>query len=269
MNTLELSLFLPKLETRLNELLSLAICQNTTLVEAASYTVFSSAKRLRPKMLLAISGEAGLDIACALEFIHTYSLIHDDLPSMDNDDFRRGKLSLHKAFSEDVAILTGDFLLTYAFEIIANSPLLAPMKISLIQSMAKRGGSVGMVGGQILDMKAKTGSIDWEMYKTLVSKKTGSLFSTALECGAIIKNASELEKQTLIQFGEIFGLIYQIADDLEDLNPPSAGAILGINKIAEVHNNLIMDARKLLTLLPVSYPFLEEMLESFAYACTS
>lgn len=260
MQTLHQWPHLEQIETRLSELLQTQACENETLIKAARYTLFASAKRLRPQMLLAIAGISGLDIACALEFIHTYSLIHDDLPCMDNDDYRRGQPSLHKAFSEDIAVLTGDFLLTYAFEVIANSAFSAPSKVSLIQTFAKGIGSIGLVGGQVLDMAAKEADIDWEMYQILANKKTSSLFTVALTCGAIIAGLSVEEKKILASFGDLFGLIYQIADDLEDLNPPSAVAILGKEKVIEVQENLVSQALELLSLLPNQYPLLEEIL---------
>lgn len=255
--------YLPLIESRLRDLVSLQAIENETLYKAASYTLFASGKRLRPQMLLAISGEIGLDVACAIELIHTYSLIHDDLPCMDDDDFRRGKPSLHRAFSEDVAVLTGDFLLTYAFEVIANTSLPAPTKVNLVQSLARRIGSKGLVGGQILDMAAKSIDINWQMYQTLADKKTSSMFTVALECGAILRNLPPSEKEILIAFGDLFGLVYQIADDLEDLNPPSAVAILGKEETFRVQSQLLTKLESLLSLLPTSYPFLEEILSRF------
>jgi len=251
------------INARLEELVSKKAIKNETLFQAANYALFTGGKRLRPQMLLAITEKNGLDVACAIELIHTYSLIHDDLPSMDDDDYRRGKPSLHKAFSESIAILTGDFFLTYAFEVIANANLPPNIKVTLIQTLSKHIGSSGMVGGQVLDMAAKSKSINWETYQELANKKTGALFITPFECGAIIENLPPSEQTTLISFGKLYGLIYQISDDLEDLDSPSAVSILGEAKAIEMKNLLISNAQHLLTLLSKPYPFLEKSLSRF------
>lgn len=207
-------------------------------------------------MLLAVSGERGLDAACALELVHTYSLIHDDLPCMDDDDVRRGKPSLHVVFGEANAILTGDFLLTLAFEVLAT----ASYSSELVTTFARGIGSKGMVGGQVLDIAAKNVDIDFNSYQKLTLLKTSALYALALECGALISGLSEEEKELLIQFGRTYGLIFQIVDDLQDDDSPSAKFILGSEKAKEVARTLIAHAKHLLNQLREPYPFLYESL---------
>ena len=167
------------------------------LFDSARYSLFSGGKRLRPLLALASahtfdsSLEKALDPACALECIHTYSLIHDDLPCMDNDDMRRGKPTLHRAFPEWHALLTGDYLATFAFEIIAKSPALSDAeKIDLISVLANRAGAHGMIGGQMIDLLSQGVQVDKEMLHQMHAHKTACLISASLEFGAIVANAS-------------------------------------------------------------------------------
>ena len=178
-----------------------------TLFQAARYALFSGGKRLRPRIVLAVCDaydvprSAGLDVACAIEMIHTYSLIHDDLPCMDDDDFRRGKPTLHKVHSPAIAVLTGDFLLTYAFEVVADQS-------EIVKVLARASGAHGMVGGQVMDIE---GSID---LKTTHQKKTGALISAAFECGAIVAKTSD--RELLKRVGFDLGYAFQIVDDVLD-----------------------------------------------------
>ena len=161
--------------------------------------------------------EAALTPACALELIHTYSLIHDDLPCMDNDDFRRNKPSLHKAYSEGVAILTGDYLLTFAFEILSDSPHLTdPQKIQLIRFLSARAGDKGMIGGQMLDILSEKQSTNWERLKNMHLGKTAALITVALEFGGIIAKVTPKAMELLHSIGNHLGLAFQIIDDLLD-----------------------------------------------------
>lgn len=194
------------------------------LFESARYSVLSGGKRLRPILTLATTEVLGGDIsialipACAIEIIHAYSLIHDDLPCMDDDDFRRGKPSLHKAYPEGHAVLTGDFLLTYAFEILATHPTLRPeQKTQLIVLLAKRAGGEGMIGGQVMDLENAKNPIDIDALTFIHKKKTGALISAAVEFGGIISNASESNLHHLRSFGEKIGLAFQIIDDILDV----------------------------------------------------
>lgn len=207
------------LNKRLADLLSEERVPHRQLREAAHYALFPGGKRLRPQILLSIAGEKALDIACAIEFIHTYSLIHDDLPSMDDDDYRRGKPSLHKAFDEATAILTGDFFLTYAFEVVAKAPFPSPLIVRMLQLFTEAIGAHGMLGGQILDITHKE-ALTWEAYQELSDLKTTRLFSLPLEIGALLKNAPSEELNQLKAFGKTFGLLYQLQDDLADGDSP-------------------------------------------------
>lgn len=187
------------------------------LYQAARYSLLSEGKRIRPQLTIGVGQMLGAPLnhllvpSCALELIHTYSLIHDDLPAMDDDDFRRGKPSLHKAFGEAEAILTGDFLLTYAFEILSEAPHIDDAtKVKLIKTLAHASGGDGMVGGQLLDISKKSSRDE------INAKKTGALFTAAVEFGAIIAKAREPIFSKLTQFGQKIGLLFQLCDDILD-----------------------------------------------------
>jgi len=191
---------------------------------AARYALLGAGKRLRPLLALTTAETLGsfdnsaLTTACALEMIHTYSLIHDDLPCMDDDDFRRGKPSLHKAFGEALAVLAGDYLLTYAFEVIADDHRInSSQKIALVKLLAHHSGGHGMLGGQIMDIQAEGLSIDLEMLKKIHRYKTGALITASILSGGIVANAGEAEIESLRLFGDDLGLAFQIIDDVIDV----------------------------------------------------
>lgn len=197
------------------------------LDEALRYTLFNGGKRLRPALVYFTGSIFGatqqmLDpIACALEMIHCFSLVHDDLPAMDNSDYRRGKLSCHKVFGEDVAILAGDALLTLAFEILSdtqNAPLSHGTRLALIHMLCKATGSEGMVGGQIMDIK-NTGKYDQKQLEKLHQLKTGALIKASILMGALCSPTPLTTKtQTSINhFADILGLLYQVCDDILDV----------------------------------------------------
>lgn len=197
---------------------------NKDLYEMAVYSLFPGGKRLRPICLLTvletyqIDLKKGLDVACAIELIHTYSLIHDDLPCLDNADMRRNKESMHLKFGEANALLVGDLLLTTAFEVIASSKDIDDkQKICIITTLSKNAGVYGMIGGQYLDVISEGKKIDFDMLKQIHIKKTACLISTALQCGAIISKATEKESTALKNFGLKLGFAYQIVDDLLDV----------------------------------------------------
>ncbi len=228
--------------------------QNGPLFEAARYSL-EEGKRLRPLLTLATvqtfekSIEGALQPSCALEMIHTYSLIHDDLPCMDDDDFRRGRPSLHKAYPESHAILTGDFLLTYAFEVLANAPSLsAKQKNQLIATLALRSGSNGMIGGQVLDIENQQ-TTPKQLLNTHM-KKTGALITAALEFGGIIAGQSDLSHLQAI--GEALGLAYQLVDDI--LDGDGAVSLLGEKETETQVSALFEKAQTLIRALPKSAP---------------
>jgi len=196
------------------------------LQEAMRYSVFAGGKRLRPILCLAACEAVGgnaeevLPVACALELIHTYSLIHDDLPAMDNDDLRRGKPTNHIVFGEALAILAGDALLTYAFEILSGLGLKAKEKEKIFQvafEIAKAAGAQGMIGGQVVDMLSENRRITEETLFYIHNHKTGALIKGAIKAGAILGGGSSGQIESLMHYGDNLGLAFQITDDLLDV----------------------------------------------------
>lgn len=192
--------------------------------EAMQYSLMAGGKRLRPILLMAAADAVGgngsdyLQMACGLEMIHTYSLIHDDLPAMDNDDYRRGKLTNHKVYGEGMAILAGDGLLTAAFEVMLGQLKVSPeLLIQAVKEIAQAAGPSGMVGGQALDLSCEGREIDAETLKLMHAGKTGALFKAALRAGAIIAEASADEIEKLTVYGHYLGLAFQITDDILDI----------------------------------------------------
>ncbi len=196
------------------------------IYEAVRYSVFNGGKRIRPILCLAaaeaVDGDlaSAMPIACALELIHSYSLIHDDLPAMDDDDFRRGKPSCHKAFGEDIAILAGDALLTEAFVLLSRaekvrlSGFSAERRLAVIQEIAYAAGICCMVGGQALDVLSGKSESDEITLREIHRRKTGALIVAAVKSGAIIFNAGKNKIQSLAEYGINMGLAFQIADDI-------------------------------------------------------
>ena len=209
----------------------------TTLHESMRYSLFAGGKRVRPILAIAAAeavgnaGQAVLPVASSLELIHTYSLIHDDLPAMDNDDFRRGKPTNHKVYGEAMAILAGDALLTMAFELClrANGAygLDAARQVRLIQELAVGSGNVGMVGGQVLDIQAENKDIDLATLQSIHKHKTGMLIRAAVRMGAITAGATPAQLDELTVYAENIGLAFQIADDV--LNVTGTREELGKN----------------------------------------
>ncbi|MFD1171606.1 polyprenyl synthetase family protein [Oceanobacillus picturae] len=194
------------------------------LKESMLYSVEAGGKRLRPILLLASYEAYGdklekvLPTAVALEMIHTYSLIHDDLPAMDNDDFRRGKPTNHKVFNEATAILAGDALLTYSFEIVGTETGLSDeQRIRLVRMLAQVSGPTGMVGGQLLDMEAEDRAVSLEELERIHTLKTGELLRFAVFAGAYIAGANEKQLAALEKFAYYLGLIFQVQDDILDV----------------------------------------------------
>ena len=193
------------------------------LKSAMRYSLEAGGKRLRPVLVFASHAAYSdqdsrvLSTAAALEMIHTYSLIHDDLPAMDDDDYRRGKLTNHKVYGEATAILAGDALLTYAFELLAADPLLQDReKVELVNRLSKASGPKGMVAGQLLDMEAEQQPVTLEELEQIHIHKTGALLEFAVWAGAYLGGASESELTHLQIFSRYLGLIFQVQDDLLD-----------------------------------------------------
>jgi len=224
------SLRAAQVEQLLAELLSARpgegeIARPDRLVAAMRHGALNGGKRLRPFLLIetarlfGVEDQAVLRVAAALECIHCYSLIHDDLPAMDDDDLRRGQPTVHRAYDEATAILAGDSLLTLAFDIIASdeTELAASTKVALVAALARAAGVGGMAGGQALDLAAEKHRPDEAGIVQLQAMKTGALIRFACYAGAIIGNAPIAERESLTAFGEAIGLAFQLADDLLDV----------------------------------------------------
>jgi farnesyl diphosphate synthase len=206
------------------------IARPERLRSAMHYASLNGGKRLRPFLVIEAASllggdrDAALRVGAALECVHCYSLVHDDLPAMDDDDLRRGKPTVHIAYDEATAILTGDSLLTYAFDIIAAPETKLPdaAKVVLTLALARAAGIGGMAGGQALDLAAEKQAPDEQGIVTLQAMKTGALIRFACEAGAIIAGASPEDRTRLRQFGERIGLAFQLADDILDLTSDAA-----------------------------------------------
>jgi farnesyl diphosphate synthase len=210
----------------LDRILPLDTARAPRVVEAMRYASIGQGKRIRPffvtesARILDAPAEGALRTGVALECVHCYSLVHDDLPAMDDDDLRRGKPTCHKAFDEATAILAGDGLLTLAFDILADPLTHADprVRVELIANLARAAGHAGMVGGQMLDLEAERQSAsDLDQIILMQSLKTGALFRYSLEAGAIVAEASSVDRAALVTFADKIGLAFQIADDVLDI----------------------------------------------------
>ncbi|MFW3601406.1 polyprenyl synthetase family protein [Staphylococcus caprae] len=197
---------------------------NTDLEESMMYSLQAGGKRIRPVLLLLtlnmLKGDydKGVQSALALEMIHTYSLIHDDLPAMDDDDYRRGKLTNHKVYGEWKAILAGDALLTKAFELVSNDELIEDkVKVKLVQRLSKASGHLGMVGGQTLDMQSENKTVDLTTLEAIHKAKTGALLTFAVMAALDIAQVDQETSDHLEKFSQHLGLMFQIKDDLLDV----------------------------------------------------
>lgn len=216
------------------------------IYEAVRYSVFNGGKRIRPILCLAAADAVGGDlvpaipVACALELIHTYSLIHDDLPAMDNDDFRRGKPTCHKVFGESLAILAGDALLTEAFSLLSRAEKVmfpAERRLAIIQEIAYAAGIGGMVGGQALDVISEKTGADEKTLQEIHRRKTGALIVAAVRSGAMIFNAGKEKLQALTEYGMNVGQAFQIADDI--LNVEGDSELMGKQTGSDAARNKI------------------------------
>jgi len=201
----------------------------TSIHEAMRYSVFAGGKRIRPILCLEAARifspevSPALHPACAIEFIHTYSLIHDDLPALDNDDLRRGKPTCHKKFGEAIAILAGDALLTLAFETIGVTPVEAELRVKMLVEVAASAGTVnGMVGGQVADLEAEGQRVGPETLEYIHRSKTAALIRAAITAGAICGGAEDADVARLRHFGETIGWAFQVTDDILDVEESSA-----------------------------------------------
>lgn len=211
-------------ENRIEELFPEADCSYNEVIKAARYSLLNGGKRIRPVIMMEFcklcggNPEDALDFAVALEMIHTYSLIHDDLPCMDNDDMRRGKPSCHKAFGEDIALLSGDALLTEAFFVASNARVSAEKRLNAISFLSTNAGVHGMIGGQVLDLSFEENKPDAAALQDMYMRKTGALLIAAASIGCI--SAGKYDQETLksaAKYGYNLGLAFQIVDDILDV----------------------------------------------------
>ena len=213
----------------------------SNLVKAMRHGVLNGGKRLRPFLVIEVGALFGastnetLLCGCALECLHSYSLVHDDLPAMDDDDLRRGLPTVHKAFDEATAILAGDALLTVAFDILSSPEChpAADVRCELVSLLARAAGQGGMIGGQVLDIEAETSAPEADEIRILQSMKTGALIRFACEAGAVLGGASKEERQNMADFGKTIGLAFQLADDLLDVTSSSEDMGKRVGKDAE------------------------------------
>lgn len=239
----DLSGYLARNNARLDRALSIWIDQlepGGRLEEAMRYSLMAGGKRLRPNLCLAAAQAVGgsadsvLAVACALEMIHTYSLIHDDLPAMDDDNLRRGKPTCHVAFDEATAILAGDALLTMAFEVVASMPDASPeLRLEVIRIISAAAGPKGMVGGQMLDMLSEGTGLGLAELENLHKLKTGTLIEASLAAGALSAGASSAQVEAVRTYGRAIGLAFQVADDILNVegDPAVMGKAAGTDKL--------------------------------------
>ena len=243
-----------------------------TIAKGMEYAILNGGKRLRPFLLFATlellnqNIEKGVKSAIALEMIHSYSLVHDDLPALDNDDYRRGKLTTHKVFGEAEGILIGDSLLTYAFYVLSqkNLELLSSKQIvNIISKTSEYAGINGMIGGQMIDIQSENKKIDLETLKYIHSHKTGKLIKLPIEIACIIANVEKDKKEVLEEYADLIGLAFQVKDDIldvegtfEDLGKPVGSdvdlhkatypSILGMEESKKILNNTVEKAKEII-----------------------
>ena len=243
-----------------------------TIVKGMEYAILNGGKRLRPFLLFATLEllnediKKGVKSAIALEMIHSYSLVHDDLPALDNDDYRRGKLTTHKVFGEAEGILIGDSLLTYAFYVLSqkNLELLSSKQIvNIISKTSEYAGINGMIGGQMIDIESENKKIDLETLKYIHSHKTGKLIKLPIEIACIIANLEKDKREILEEYADLIGLAFQVKDDIldvegtfEDLGKPVGSdvdlhkatypSILGMEESKKILNNTVEKAKEII-----------------------
>ncbi|WP_405353957.1 polyprenyl synthetase family protein [Fusobacterium vincentii] len=243
-----------------------------TIAKGMEYATLNGGKRLRPFLLfitlelLNQNIEKGIKSAIALEMIHSYSLVHDDLPALDNDDYRRGKLTTHKVFGEAEGILIGDSLLTYAFYVLSQKNLKflsSEQIVKIISKTSEYAGINGMIGGQMIDIESENKKIDLETLKYIHSHKTGKLIKLPIEIACIIANVEKDKKEVLEEYADLIGLAFQVKDDIldvegtfEDLGKPVGSdidlhkatypSILGIEESKKILNNTVEKAKQII-----------------------
>jgi len=215
-------------DAELDRLVPPELAQPETIHRAMRYSLFAGGKRIRPILCIEAARTAAdgcdgvISAACALELIHTYSLIHDDLPALDNDDYRRGKLTNHKVFGDAMAILAGDSLLTLAFQVLAQLDAPADRRVRLLEELSVASGTIGgMIGGQVADLEGEGKPPDAQLLETIHRAKTGALLRASLRMGAHAAGAAAAQYEALSCYGEHVGLAFQIVDDILDIEESS------------------------------------------------
>ncbi|WP_122040037.1 polyprenyl synthetase family protein [Asaia bogorensis] len=212
------------IESTIDRLLPMVDGDESVLIEAMRYAALGGGKRLRGYLVTEIAGifgaepEGALRVAASVEMLHAYSLVHDDLPAMDDDDLRRGQPSTHKKFDEAIAILAGDALQTSAFEILADEATHSDpsVRVALVTALAQASGAAGMVGGQVVDIRGEGKSLPLDQVRRLHAMKTGALIRYAAEAGAILGGATRVQRDAIIAYGRDIGTAFQVADDVLD-----------------------------------------------------
>jgi geranylgeranyl diphosphate synthase, type II len=229
-------------DAQLEKLLPAESAQPASIHRTMRYSVFAGGKRIRPILCLETARIFEADAApalypgCAIEFIHTYSLIHDDLPALDNDDLRRGKPTCHKQFGEAIAILAGDALLTLAFETIAKTPVSPERRAAMVAEIASAAGTInGMVGGQVADLEAEGKQVGPDTLEYIHRSKTAALLRTSVTAGALAAGAPAEDVARLRRFGEALGWAFQVVDDILDIEESSAALGKTAGKDAAQH----------------------------------
>ena len=227
-------------EARLDALLPQPAGHQAVIFEAARYAALGGGKRLRPFLtvetarMLGGAMDAALTAGCALECLHVYSLVHDDLPCMDDDDLRRGKPTVHVAYDEAIAVLAGDALLTRSFGILSEADLPADVRVKLIAELAKSGGMSGMIGGQVVDITVAEGERDEVLITELQAMKTGALIDYAVKAGGYVAGATDTELAALSAYARDMGLAFQIQDDILDVTGDAETVGKAVGKDADL-----------------------------------
>ena len=258
------------------------------LIEATKYATLNHGKRLRPALIYAVGEALNIPLnqldsaACAMELIHSYSLVHDDLPAMDDDDLRRGQATCHIQYTEATAILVGDAQQTLAFQVLSEDEQLSDAhKIKLIQLLSQASGIEGMIGGQMIDIQSEGHLPDLAQLKIMHQMKTGALINTALHMGACQSDQYTDIKENLTQYGQAIGLAFQVQDDILDIegctqtlgkpqgsdleaNKSTYPKLLGLSESKAYRDQLIQHAKTSLNLTPLHSPFLLELTEYIA-----
>lgn len=270
------------IEKRIDEIFPERNTEYKKVIDAARYSLLLGGKRIRPVLMLEFCKLCGgkmedaIDFAIALEMIHTYSLIHDDLPCMDNDDLRRGKPSCHIKFGEDIALLAGDTLLTTAFSVASNANIPDDKKVKAISVLAKRAGAHGMIGGQVMDLAFEKEKPDIKSLYDMYILKTGALLSAAAEIGAIIAGADENSIVTAANYALNLGQAFQIIDDILDItgdekllgkpigsdtqnDKTTVVSLIGLEEAKKLAKDLTYEAIGLLEVINKDNEFLKEL----------